>query len=209
MLAAAILSQGYLMFFVTPEYKSSSKILIEGTSSDTLINNYTEIITSRTVVGEAIEKSNLDNYDSSKIDNVISNTKVKAESNSNLFTISVVANKPEDAKVLNSNITSKFISTASSLKLGSSSAVKLSVFDDADMPEKTENINYLKTDGIMAFAALAVSIVVAFLIYNPEKQLKKEELKKSKMLETVKIEKSQPMATTMQNFVRGQALDLE
>lgn len=145
-------------FLIPAEYKSESKVLIEGKSSDVIINNYREIVNSRTVLTKAIEETGVD----TSVDKLVKKVSATAEKDANFLTISVLSDSSNNAMKLNKTITSEFVEAAQPLTMGGEK-LKLRVFDTASMPADPVNKNYLKNDGIAAAVTLLVTL---FVLYN-------------------------------------------
>ncbi len=165
---AVILTHLVTMFVIPAEYKSESKVLIEGKSSDVIIGNYREIVGSRTVLTKAIEETGVE----TTVEKLMKKVDVAAEKDANFLTISVLSDSSNNAMKLNKAITAEFVKAAQPLSMGSEK-LKLQVFDTASTPNEPTNKNYLKNDGIAAAVTLMISL---FVMYNAflSAQTKKE-----------------------------------
>lgn len=164
----------YQEFFVTPMYKSStSLVLSKGSNLDSeasestsitqsdinlnqkLVSTYAEIIKSRAVAKEVIEKLGLNMTEKSFISSISVNSKKDTE----LLEITVSNKDPKlSQKIVNClpEIFAKKVDEIYNIK-------NVSVIDTAELPQEPYNINSIKSLFIFSFAGLCLALVIIFI----------------------------------------------
>lgn len=158
----------YTVFLLTPMYKSSTTLVLTGTSekSDTitssditlnskLVSTYSEIIKSRTVADQVIQELGLN----MSVSDFTSNISITSKTGTELLVISV---SNENSKIA-VNIANKIAEVFASKVKEIYNIENVSVIDTAIESNSPYNINFGKNIVIFAFGGIIVSLAIIFI----------------------------------------------
>lgn len=168
---AALLTMAYLVFFVTPMYRSDFTIYVNNradpsdqvavSSSDisasrSLASTYSEIITGRTVLLEAAGRCGLSALPYKTLLNLV---EVKTSSTSELITVYVQGTSPENSLYFARAIGQSASAQINSIVDGSS----MRIVDEPVLPDGKYSPHYIRSC-VIAFVAAAFLLCVLFAI---------------------------------------------
>ncbi len=166
-LVVVVLGSAYSIFFKTPLYQSTSKILLGSangtyTTSDvtlnaSLVKTYSEIAKSDLVVSQVINNTGVKKSASE----IASNITLSAVSESLMVQISVADENPEVAKQITDSLVEVFIKEAKD-KMNSAN---FTIIDEATTPSKPYNVNLTKDLVIYLLIGIVVALTVVFVIF--------------------------------------------
>lgn len=166
-LAVVVLGSSYSIFFKTPLYQSTSKILLGSangtyTTSDvtlnaSLVKTYSEIAKSDLVVSQVINNTGVKKSASE----IASNITLSAVSESLMVQISVADENPEIAKQITDSLVEVFIKEAKD-KMNSAN---FTIIDEATTPSKPYNVNLTKDLVIYLLIGIVVALTIVFVIF--------------------------------------------
>lgn len=186
-LVGAIIGGLYSLFFVKPMYETSTTLILARSSSNNNSNNnlgdsitqtdivlnqkliatYGEIIKSRSVAKEVIEKLGLN----MTAEQLISGITVSSKTDTEILKITV--------KNADNNLAPKIASTLAEVFTEKVKEIynidNVSIVDEAEVPTKPYNTNSLKTIGIFTFCALLVTVLFIFVVTYFSNTVKDEE----------------------------------
>lgn len=186
-LVGAIIGGLYSLFFVKPMYETSTTLILARSSSNNNSNNnlgdsitqtdivlnqkliatYGEIIKSRSVAKEVIEKLGLN----MTAEQLISGITVSSKTDTEILKITV--------KNADNNLAPKIASTLAEVFTKKVKEIynidNVSIVDEAEVPTKPYNTNSLKTIGIFTFGALLVTVLFIFVVTYFSNTVKDEE----------------------------------
>lgn len=166
-LVLVVLGSSYSIFFKTPLYQSTSKILLGSangtyTTSDvtlnaSLVKTYSEIAKSDLVVSQVINNTGVKKSASE----IASNITLSAVSESLMVQISVADENPEIAKQITDSLVEVFIKEAKD-KMNSAN---FTIIDEATTPSKPYNVNLTKDLVIYLLIGIVVALTIVFVIF--------------------------------------------
>ncbi len=179
----------YSVFFQKPMYKSKTTLLLANVSSidsnasassvinaditlnQKLVSTYREIITSKRVLKQVIDKLDLDyTYESLK-----SKITVDSISNTEVISVTVVSPNPEEASMIANEVANTFCDEIVNIY----QIQNVNIIDKAEVSENPYNINVLKQTIIYLFIGLVIGCAVVFVIFYFDTTVKsKEEIEK-------------------------------
>ena len=166
-LVVVVLGSAYSIFFKTPLYQSTSKVLL-GSSNGTyttndvtlnanLVKTYSEVAKSDLVVSQVINQTGVDRSTSS----IASNITLAAVSESLMIQISVAAKDPETAKKITDSLVEVFIKEAKDKM----KQQNFTIIDEATTPSKPYNVNLTKDVVIYLLVGVVVALATVFVIF--------------------------------------------
>jgi len=186
-----VIGIGYSYFFITPEYKAvTSLVLAQSSSSGTqagdgaitttditmnskLVSTYSELIKRNTVLGQVA--TNLD-IEEKEIDAIKNKISVSAAKDTEIIEIAVTNEDPNKAAEIANEIAKVF--SEKIVEIYNISNIYL--LDKAEVPTTPSNINHMKDVVIFAFIGLVISagyVLVANMLDNTVKT--EEDVEKS------------------------------
>ena len=177
-LAIVCLAGGfYAIYIQKPVYESYSKIILIGTNSSmtttdislnkSLVDAYTDVVTSRRVLSQVIEKLNLD----TTYESLASRVKVSGDNSSGIIKIAVSDNNPVLAKDITNAVAYYFTNEVSSLyKLDN-----VNILDEAIVAEEPSNMSFVKQAAIFVAVGLVLGVGVVFCMYYFDTSIKSSE----------------------------------
>jgi len=174
----------YSMFFVKPEYESTTTLVLTGTANSNsaqsdggetitqndlnlnskLVATYREIIKSKTVLNDVIDTLDLE-YSYSGLKNMIS---VATVANTEMISITVRAEKSNEAADIANELANKFSGQIKEIY----NIDNISVIDKAEPNNVPININITKQVIIYLLIGLVVSCGIVFVMYCFDNTLK-------------------------------------
>lgn len=150
-----ILGAVYSVMLVAPKYQSSTTfILSTGETFDiTLIPTYSELVKSKRVLGQVIENLGIEK----SIDEIKDNVIVTSIQNTELIGITVQDQDP----IIAVEIANETVTVFTNLIQELYEVDKLSIVDQAELPEEPYNINYVRD--ILLFAAIGFFASCAYV----------------------------------------------
>ena len=163
----------YSYFFVTPQYKASTTLVLAQASSSTgnnnegaitqtditlnskLVSTYSELVKTKSVTRQVIQNLGIDMKES-ELEKSIS---IKLKNDSEFIEITVVNENAEYAALIANEVTKVFTEKVSEIY----NISNISVVDKAEAPSGPYNINHTKDVAIFTFIGLVVSAVYALL----------------------------------------------
>ncbi len=166
-LVVVVLGSAYSIFFKTPLYQSTSKVLL-GSSNGTyttndvtlnanLVKTYSEVAKSDLVVSQVINQTGVDRSTSS----IASNITLAAVSESLMIQISVADKDPETAKKITDSLVEVFIKEAKDKM----KQQNFTIIDEATTPSKPYNVNLTKDVVIYLLVGVVVALATVFVIF--------------------------------------------
>ena len=166
-LVVVVLGSAYSIFFKTPLYQSTSKVLL-GSSNGTyttndvtlnanLVKTYSEVAKSDLVVSQVINQTGVDRSTSS----IASNITLAAVSESLMIQISVADKDPEAAKKITDSLVEVFIKEAKDKM----KQQNFTIIDEATTPSKPYNVNLTKDVVIYLLVGVVVALATVFVIF--------------------------------------------
>lgn len=173
----------YSFVFVSPVYMSYTTLLL-ATSSDTttssdtittsditlnnnLVSTYSELITSKTVLGHVIENLGINKT----YENLKGAVSVSAVKTTQLIKISVTDANPTEAKMIADEIAKVFSSKVSEIY----NINNVHVVDEAEISHTPSNINHMKDIAIFAFIGLVVACIYVLIANMLDTTVKTQE----------------------------------
>jgi len=190
---AVVVGNIYTIFTRVPMYKSSTSLVLVSESSDTssynnsdlqlnknLVGTYSEIIKSKTVVGEVISNLDLD-YSISLLQSRIS---VSSINNAELIRITVVDPEGKVAAKIADETADVFVKEINRFyKLNN-----VTVLDRAEIAKTAYNVNYLKDNAIYILIGLVISCGIIFIYFYFDTTIKtSDEIEKKLGLSVIGI----------------------
>lgn len=176
----------YSYFFITPEYKASTTLVLvqssatveqtgDGTITQTdltlnskLVSTYSEVMKSKAVLRQVVENLNIEGLSEGKIKNNIS---VKAVKDTELIEITVKNEEPNRAALIANEIAKVFSEKVVEMY----NISNLYVLDRAEPNENPSNINHTKDIIIFAFIGIVVAVVYVLIINMLDTTIKTEQ----------------------------------
>lgn len=177
----------YSLYFVTPKYQSTTKLLLatnsssqqenlEGettiTTTDVTINSklvstYSELVKSNKIIRAVIANLGIQEDEES----IRKNVSVRSVADTEVIEISVISEDPELAARIANEIAEVFIENVKEFY----GIDNVHIVDKAERENVPSNINYAKDVTIFAFIGFAVSILYLFLSNLLDTKIKSEE----------------------------------
>lgn len=199
----AIIGLVYTFFIQTPLYKSQATILVVGqrtTQDSTINNNYTELFKSRRVLDPVIG----DKQYGGSYEQLLSNTTATNNKDTDVILVSIATTDSKKSQELLSASLDSFKKQADNLY----SSNNIKIVDSASMPDNAYNVSILLQLGLSIVAAVMITIIVLFFIYDyyssqvkPVKKPKTNVKSKSKKTTSKKTSKK----TSSASMSRAQA----
>lgn len=168
----------YSLFFQTPMYKSTTKLVLAGTTTgvgitqselninSNLVGTYREFVKSKTVLKEVISSLDLD-YEVEQLEKMIS---VSSVTNTEIINITVESTDASEAADIANKVAEVF-----SLKIVDVYNIdNISVVDKAEINSNPVNVNVVKQLAIYVLAGIVLAMVVVFLMFYFDTTLKEE-----------------------------------
>lgn len=180
-----VFTLGYVYLFVykVPKYKSYTTLVLTRVSQDSssdsaittndlalnqkLVSTYREIIKSKLVLEEVIDKLDLD-YDFSELYNMVVVTSVE---DTELIKISVSSNSSEEAAEIANTIAKKFTDHIVDIY----NIENISVIETAEPASQPYNMDFVKHTIIYLAIALSISLGLLFISYYFDKTIRDED----------------------------------
>lgn len=156
----AIIGGIYSYNYVTPMYESTSKIIISNvdySKNTTLLNTYSEIVTSRNLLEKVKTNLKLD-IEIEELEKLISISRVNS---SDLLEISVLYNKSETAKKIVEEVVRLFVDSIIEV-YGTNN---IYIVDDANISYNPCNLNHVSDILLFSIIGVVISFVTIF-VYN-------------------------------------------
>ena len=179
------LGGAYVLFFQTPDYKSSTTVILsssvgESTISQTdvslnnsLIETYTEIVKSRRVVSQAQKQLDLD----LTYDEIVDKITVSDVDDAQIIKITATDGVPENAANIANAVATFFIKEVSSLyKLDN-----VNVLDEAVVADSPYNISYVKQLAIVFLIGAVLACAIVFVLFYFDDTVKNMDQVESKL----------------------------
>lgn len=161
----------YVQFLLTPMYHSSTTlILVSNTSQQSsaalqsevnlnknLVSTYSEIVKSRSVLSQVIDKLELDDT----TEELSKRITVSSVENTEIIKIQVSDKNNKEAKKITSTTAEVFMKEVKEIY----NLTNVSTIDEASLAKEPYNVNLIKQLLISAFIGLALSMTVIFLIF--------------------------------------------
>ena len=170
----------FLKFINIPKYKSTASIVLTSnsgvnetiTTSDVTINKnliqtYSEIVKSRKVIENVINKLGM----RISYEDMVKNIEVSSLSNTEIIKISVSNVDPETASTITNEVAETFTNEVSDIY----KVANVRILDRANVPAEPYNVNYIKTEVIMFALGTLVSVFIIFLMYYFDNTIKSAE----------------------------------
>lgn len=177
----------YSYAFVTPEYKSSTTLVLATLNDDkkssssseaitqtdltlnsNLVSTYSELIKSKTVLREVINNLNIKDIDEKELKNDI---KVSSVSDTELIEISVVNTKATYASQIANEIANVFSDQVAEIY----NINNVHVVDKAEVENEPYNINHIKDIIIFIFIGLVVAVIKVLVANMLDNTIKTEQ----------------------------------
>lgn len=174
----------YSFIYVKPDYKANTTIILaqSSTSEDTtntittsdltlnqkLVSTYTELIKSKTILGDVIRNLSIDRTE----DSLKNSITVSAVKDTDLIKISVTDSNPETAKRIAEEVASVFMERVAK---GVYNINNVQVWDKAETPSGPYNINHTKDIAIFLFIGIIVSCVFVLVANMLDTTIKSKE----------------------------------
>ena len=176
----------YSYAFVTPEYKSSTTLVLATLNDDkktssseaitqtdltlnsNLVSTYSELIKSKTVLRQVINNLNIKDIDEKELKNDI---KVSSVSDTELIEISVVNKKATYASQIANEIASVFSNQVAEIY----NINNVHVVDKAEVENEPYNINHIKDIIIFIFIGLVVAVIKVLVANMLDNTIKTEQ----------------------------------
>lgn len=168
----------YSLFFQTPMYRSTTKLVLAGTTTgvgitqselninSNLVGTYREFVKSKTVLKEVISSLDLD-YEVEQLEKMIS---VSSVTNTEIINITVESTDASEAADIANKVAEVF-----SLKIVDVYNIdNISVVDKAEINSNPVNVNVVKQLAIYVLAGIVLAMVVVFLMFYFDTTLKEE-----------------------------------
>ncbi len=167
----ALLAFAYTLFFITPMYEATTRMYVNNSTlsvgsvsisssdlsaSQSLVDTYIVIMTSRITLNEVIEQSGV-NYTYEQLKKMVS---ASAVNSTEIFEISVTSPDPEEAALLANTITEVLPDMIASIIDGSSARV----VDSAVAPTAPVSPSITKNTAIGAVLGLVISCIVIIVL---------------------------------------------
>jgi len=187
---AVVIGNIYTIFIRVPMYKSSTSLVLTSETGDNstynnsdlqlnknLVGTYSEIIKSKTIMGEVI--SNLDlSYTPSQLQSHVS---VSSVNNAELIRITVVDANSKLAAQISDETADVFVKEINRFyKLNN-----VTVLDRAEVAKSAYNVNYLKDNLLFILIGLVVSCGIIFIFFYFDTTIKTSEEIEKKLGMTV------------------------
>lgn len=170
----AILAFAYTLLLVTPMYKSSALLYVNNSdfslgntsfslttgdlsASKSLVETYSVILKSRTVINQVIELSG-ENYTYDQMKGMVEASSVN---NTQIFSITVTSSNPQEAEKLANLFAEVLPNTIAEIVNGNS----VKIVDYAVIAAKRSSPNYTKNTAIGAFIGLILSVAIVIISY--------------------------------------------
>ena len=176
----------FLKFVNIPRYRSSATIVLTSnnntnstfTTNDITINKnlvqtYSEIVKSRKVVENVISSLSM----KVTFEELVKNIEVTSLSNTEIIKISVSSTNSNNAQIIANSLAQSFVSEVNDLY----NMTNVKILDSANVPGDPYNVNYLKTEVIMASLGVLISLIIIFMIYYFDNTIKSPEQVETKL----------------------------
>lgn len=179
MAVAFCLSSIYVNRFRVPEYTNSTTILLNQASDNTaisstdinlnksLVTTYSEIIKSKRVLRQVIEKLDLD----LEYGELVSKVSVGEITDTSIIKISVT----DDDSALAADIANSIAEVFAAEIVDIYNIENISIIDEAEVSEIASSTSTIKIIGIATLAGAFISIVVIFIVFYFDTTIKNEE----------------------------------
>ena len=174
----------YSYLYVTPKYKSTTSLVLTTTAdsnitsgggitstdvslNNNLVANYTEIITSTTVVRQVIDNLGIDISE----DTLKSKISVSSGKSTQMINVDVVDEDPHQAKIIANEVAKVFAKQIPEIyKMNN-----IYILDEAEEENVPYNINHIKDIAIFAFIGLVVASVYVLIANMLDTTVKSQE----------------------------------
>lgn len=174
----------YSYLYVTPKYKSTTSLVLTTTAdsnttsvggitstdinlNNNLVANYTEIITSKTVVRQVIDNLGIDMSE----DALKSKISVSSGKSTQVINVDVVDEDPHQAKIIANEVAKVFAKQITEIyKMNN-----IYILDEAEEENIPYNINHVKDIAIFAFIGLVVASVYVLIANMLDTTVKSQE----------------------------------
>ena len=174
----------YSMFLLKPMYKSSTTMVLSKPASETgststgitsnditlnqkLVSTYREIMVSKTVVEQVINKLKL-NMD---VDTLINNITVGSKQDTEVLELTVSSDDPNLSASIANTLAEKFTDKVKEVY----NIENVSIIDKAEADNEPYNINEVKTTLIFVVGALVLALVIIFGRFYLDDTIKNQE----------------------------------
>ena len=182
---AGLIGSMYSVFIQTPMYKSKTTLLLANVSSiesntsassvmnaditlnQKLVSTYREIITSKRVLNQVINKLNLE-Y---KYDRLKSMITVDSISNTEVISVTVINANPEEAALIANEVANTFCDEIVNIY----QIQNVNIIDKAEIAENPYNINIVKQTIIYLLIGFIIGLAIIFVIYYFDTTIKSKE----------------------------------
>lgn len=166
-LIGAIIGVGYTYFIQEPLYESKATLLVvdaqRSSSQDSVvINNYVGLFTSYRVLSTVIDEQGY-NGDGS-YNKLVSNTSASNPKGTDIINVSMSTPDPDQSSAMLESTIESFREQATDIY--GDSRVRIEVVDGARTPSEPANVRPLVQIGLAAAAAVAVTIIGMFFVYD-------------------------------------------
>ena len=177
----------YTFIFVTPDYESTTTVILAQSSSKTsetgetetitatdltlnqkLVSTYSELIRSKNILSDVINHLQIDKTEL----NLKNHISVSAVKDTDLIKIKVTDENPEMARMIASEVANVFIDKVAN---GVYHINNVQVWDKAETPTTPYNINHVKDLIIFIFIGIVVSAVYALVANMLDTTVKSKE----------------------------------
>ena len=175
-----------------PLYRSTSTLILakestsDGTKNESLINNFSELMRSRSVLEPAIEKLQL----TTTYEELSKNVAATSTKNTEIIKLSVVSDNAEQSQDIAEEIITSFQAKVKALY----GTDKLQVLDTASTPKLPFNVNKKLQIGVFSLSGFVATITLLFFIFDYRSTRKPAATPTSK----AGLEKKTPMLATQQ-----------
>ena len=162
----------YVLFFQKPYYKSTATLVLTGVSTNNstsdgittndlsinsqLVSTYQEIIKSKKVLSQVINKANLD----MTTDELAKTIHVSAVNETEIISITVSHRNPQTATKIANEVANIFSDEVVKIY----NIENVTILDSAEIPRKAANMSFLKQFGIALVAGILLGSAIAFVL---------------------------------------------
>lgn len=177
----------YTFIFVTPDYESTTTVILAQSTSKTtetgeagtitttdltlnqkLVSTYSELIKSKNILSEVINNLQIDKTEA----NLKNHISVSAVKDTDLIKIKVTDENPKTAKTIAAEVANVFIDKVAN---GVYHINNVQVWDKAEVPTSPYNINHAKDLSLFIFIGIVVSAVYALVANMLDTTVKSQE----------------------------------
>jgi len=193
----------YNTFIQVPEFKSNAKLLLVSpttadiTTSQTLLNNYIDLIQSRRVLEPVVMKQ----HDTISYENLVKAVGVVNQKNTAIIDVTVTTKNAQQSADIVNEITESFKTAATELYQSSG----VIVVDPAVVPTVANNVNALMQLIVATAGGFFLAIVSGFFIFDYQRSHPRKKSTKN-VIKTSTISKSVKSATKKTTNVKKPAV---